>query len=136
MVNDDGERTGEYIRVLRSEKKGSDVNLATYLVIDAVDDCYDVALVVSNDTDLVLPIRLTRERFALAIGVAAPVYFRNRRPMAELESVADYTAHITRARQRCLKESQFPERIPIGEGRSLYRPPEWAPQQSSKGRDT
>ena len=45
------------VQVMKSEEKGSDVNLATYLLVDAFDDDYEAAVVVSNDSDLAEPIR-------------------------------------------------------------------------------
>ena len=49
--------------VLRTEEKGSDVNLATYLLLDAFDNDYDTAIVVSNDSDFIHPIEVVRRRF-------------------------------------------------------------------------
>ncbi|MEZ4553127.1 MAG: NYN domain-containing protein [Dehalococcoidia bacterium] len=115
-----------FAEVVRSEEKGSDVNLASYLLIDAIDGCYDVAVVISNDTDLVLPIQLARDRFGVAVGVAAPIYFRNRYPMVDLEEVADFKIHITRAHKAALRAAQFPEQIDLGDGSKIYRPPSWA----------
>lgn len=120
------DRSG-FADVIRSEEKGSDVNLASYLITDGFDGCYDVALVVSNDTDLVLPIAMTRERLAVTVGVAAPCYFRNRRPMLELEQVSDFTAHILRKHKSCLQACQFPETVKLGDGRTVFRPSRWAP---------
>lgn len=40
-----------YQRVIKTEEKGSDVNLATHLLIDGFDDAYELAVVVSNDSD-------------------------------------------------------------------------------------
>ena len=36
------------VQVMQSEEKGSDVNIATYLLVDAFDDDYEVAVVVST----------------------------------------------------------------------------------------
>lgn len=38
--------------VMRTEEKGSDVNLTTQLLVDAFDDAFDVAVIISNDGDL------------------------------------------------------------------------------------
>ena len=46
------------VDVIEQEEKGSDVNLASYLLVDAFAQEYDVAIVVSNDSDLVTPITL------------------------------------------------------------------------------
>ena len=49
--------------ILRTEEKRSDVNLATLLLIDCVDDVFDEAVVISNDSDLMLPIEYAIKRF-------------------------------------------------------------------------
>ncbi len=41
------------VRVIKSEEKGSDVNLATALLVDAYERDFEQAVVVSNDSDLV-----------------------------------------------------------------------------------
>lgn len=58
-----------FVRVLQTEEKGSDVNLATYLLLDAFKDAYDVAVVVSNDSDLREPIRVVRTELQRPVGV-------------------------------------------------------------------
>ena len=45
-----------YVRVLKSEEKGSDVNLASHLLIDAYRSDSDVVVIISNDSDLIFPI--------------------------------------------------------------------------------
>ena len=60
------------VAVLKTEEKGSDVNLATYLLMDAFDQDYELALVVSNDSDLVGPIEVVQRRFGLPVGVVNP----------------------------------------------------------------
>ena len=66
------------IRGQKPREKGSDVNLASYLLLDAFDRDYEVALVISNDSDLTHPIELVRERFGVRVGVAPPVLNRQR----------------------------------------------------------
>ena len=51
------------IKYERSREKGIDVKLATDLIIGAMDDKYDSAILVSSDTDLVPAIDLVRHRF-------------------------------------------------------------------------
>lgn len=107
------------------EEKGSDVNLASHLIIDASAGLFDVALVISNDTDLVEPIRLVRSRFRLRVGVAAPCFRRDRKPHHELERAADFTAHILRRNQSCLKASQFPHDLLLPDGSVVSCPDAW-----------
>jgi len=47
----------KYAKVIKTEEKGSDVNLATHLLHDAHMGRFDVAVVVSNDSDLLEPIK-------------------------------------------------------------------------------
>jgi len=60
------------VQVMKSEEKGSDVNLACYLLVDAFDDDYEAAVVVSNDSDLAEPIRLVRQKFGKKVLVPHP----------------------------------------------------------------
>ena len=41
-----------YVRVIKTEEKGSDVNLATHLLTDGFRGAYDIAVVITNDSDL------------------------------------------------------------------------------------
>jgi len=54
------------------EEKGSDVNLATRLLTDAMDEDFEQALVISNDSDLMEPIRVVKQKFNLPIVVVSP----------------------------------------------------------------
>ena len=60
------------VQVMKSEEKGSDVNIATYLLVDAFDDEYEAAVVVTNDSDLAEPIRLVRQKFKKKVLVLHP----------------------------------------------------------------
>ena len=60
------------VEVLRTEEKGTDVNLATFLMVDCCDDDFDEAVVISNDSDLATPVQMVRQRFNKRIGVISP----------------------------------------------------------------
>lgn len=74
----DGPRT---VEVLKTEEKGSDVNLATYLLLDAFRGDCEVAVVVTNDSDLREPINVVRHELGIPVGVANP-HPRHRRSRA------------------------------------------------------
>lgn len=57
-----------YAWVEKTEEKGSDVNLATRLLVDAAAGAFDLALVVSNDSDLEMPVRAVREIYGFPSG--------------------------------------------------------------------
>lgn len=61
-----------YVSVADREEKGSDVNVATHLLLDVLADppVLEAAIVVSNDSDLKVPIAQARMR--LPVGVVNP----------------------------------------------------------------
>jgi len=61
ITNPDGTSRIEKICVLKTEEKRSDVNIATHLVRDACLNKFDMAVLVSNDSDLLEPLRVLHE---------------------------------------------------------------------------
>ena len=59
----------KFVRVVRSEEKGSDVNLATHLISDAYEEAFDVAVLITNDSDLLAPVELVRNRLGKKVGI-------------------------------------------------------------------
>lgn len=60
------------VEVIKTEEKGSDVNLATYLLLDAFQDRCDTAVVISNDSDLAVPIRVAEQELGIRVGIVNP----------------------------------------------------------------
>jgi len=59
-----------FATVRKREEKGSDVNVATHLLTDVLGGRVDAAIVISNDSDLALPIRVARGH--VPVGVINP----------------------------------------------------------------
>lgn len=108
----------KYVRVIKTEEKGSDVNIATHLVNDGHNDRYQVAVIVSNDSDLVEPVKIVRQELKLPIGVLNPI---PKHPSHELQKVATFVKPI---RKGVLSASQFPTRLKDAAG-EFYKPPAW-----------
>lgn len=66
------------VRVLKTEEKGSDVNLASYLLLDAFRQDCEVAIVVSNDADLKTPIELAISELGIDVDVLNPHAWKRR----------------------------------------------------------
>ena len=64
--------SSRFAKVIKTEEKGSDVNLATYLLTDGFQKDYELAIVVSNDSDLMEPIKQVRAVLGLKVGVLNP----------------------------------------------------------------
>lgn len=60
------------VEVIKTEEKGSDVNLATQLLIDGMRGKYDMAVIISNDSDLLMPIEFITSDLKLPIGILNP----------------------------------------------------------------
>lgn len=58
------------VSYLHFEEKGSDVNVGTHLLLDVLDGHVDAVIVISNDSDLKLPIRTARQR--VPVGIVNP----------------------------------------------------------------
>ena len=102
--------------VIKTEEKGSDVNLATHLLHDAHRDRFDTAVVMSNDSDLLEPIRIVRRELNKKIGIINP---HGLHPSRELTRESDF---IKQLRDGVLQASQFPEvlRDAAGEFRNPF----------------
>ncbi|MFH0793784.1 MAG: NYN domain-containing protein, partial [bacterium] len=101
-----------------NEKK-SDVNLATHLIADAIDDIYDVAYVVSGDSDLSDAIRMVRRRYA---DKSVFVWFPPGRASTDLTSAASQSGIIGKKR---FSRNQLPPQIRKADGFILEKPAEW-----------
>ncbi len=93
-----------YARVVKTEEKGSDVNIATHLLHDAHMNRFDVAVVVSNDSDLLAPIKIVRYELNKRVGVLSPY----KRPSNVLRSHATFIKPI---RSGVLLQAQFPDKL-------------------------
>jgi hypothetical protein len=51
--------------VARREEKGSDVNVASHMLVDVLEGSMDAAVVVSNDSDLKMPVDVVRQHVPL-----------------------------------------------------------------------
>jgi uncharacterized LabA/DUF88 family protein len=105
-------------RVIKTEEKGSDVNIAAHMVNDGHKGRYEVAILISNDSDLVEPIRMVRNELRLPVGVLNPFITT---PSFELRKHASFVKPI---RKGVLAACQFPPTLEDRNG-TLYKPPAW-----------
>jgi hypothetical protein len=106
------------VRIWRTEEKGSDVNLATQLLIDSFKDNYEVAVIITNDTDLIAPIRFATQEMGKVVGILTPVP----NPSPVLTAVASFTRHI---REQHLAAAQFPDPLTLKNGKVQTKPSSW-----------
>ncbi len=104
------------VQVHAMEEKGSDVNLACHLVNDAWAGKFDAAVVISNDTDLVEPIRIVTQELKKNVLILSTSIFGASPP---LQKVATSVVHIHNSH---LKAAQFPAAITAT---SIVKPASW-----------
>ncbi|HET7589272.1 MAG TPA: NYN domain-containing protein [Solirubrobacterales bacterium] len=105
------------VRVLKTEEKGSDVNLASYLLLDAFRGDCDVAVVVSNDADLKTPIELAIAELGIQVGVLNPHPPKKR-------SLDLRPTFFKQLRRGPIEASQFEPILSDGQG-EIRRPDGW-----------
>ena len=107
-----------------SEEKGSDVNLATMLLVDAFKGDFEQAVVISDDSDLKLPIQMVIQELGLTVGVLNPQQKPaqpNLPRASQLQSVASFYRVL---RLGPLMGSQFPKTLTDTIG-TITKPPTW-----------
>jgi len=102
----------------RSEEKGTDVNLAAHLVNDAHRDRFELALVVSNDSDLAGAISMVRNELGKPVGVFTP---HRATPSVTLRKTASFFREIKKAH---LRASLLPNSLTDAAG-SFTKPLSW-----------
>jgi len=109
----------QYVEVHDTEEKGSDVNIASHLLNDAFRGRFDVALIMSQDTDLCEPLRMVKHDLKKTVGV---VWSESNMPGKRHKKVTDFIRH---ANSSVLKRCQFDD-IVIGKGgMKIKKPSEW-----------
>ncbi|CAN5765877.1 hypothetical protein BH23CHL4_BH23CHL4_22380 [soil metagenome] len=104
--------------VVIPEEKGSDVNLATFLVADGFRNLFDTAIVVSNDSDLAVPVKLVCDEIHKPITLLNPQVSRAWH-LTQIENVT-----YRRVTQRALAASQFPDQLNDDHGH-ISKPETW-----------
>jgi len=109
------------VQVFGMEEKGSDVNLAVHLVNDAWAKRFEAAVVISNDTDLVEPIRIVSKELGLPVCLLSPPTRFGCAPKP-LAAVSSSVRHINRSH---LNTALFPDPLPLADGTTLAKPVGW-----------
>ena len=104
--------------VIKIEEKGSDVNLASFLLADGFRGEYEAAVVLSNDSDLTLSIEVVTRELGLPVGLLNP----HERFSVQLSQVATFKKKI---RTGVLRDSQFPDVVLDAAEREIRKPAGW-----------
>jgi hypothetical protein len=93
--------------VRQVEEKGSDVNLASWMLVDAMSDNVDLSVILTNDSDQVGPLNLMKEVLNKNFGIIFPT--SSTKSSKELKQTKPLvTLHLT---GNLLLQSQFPSEL-------------------------
>lgn len=109
------------VEVVKTEEKGSDVNLATLLVADAFRQDAESFVVISNDSDLEEPLRVVRHELGFNLGIINP-HPPQKRSRALLRCDPTFFKQL---RANALAQSQLPSPIMDADGRLIHKPAGW-----------
>jgi hypothetical protein len=114
------------VKVVKNEEKGSDVNLATHLLIDAFTKDFEAAVVITNDSDLAEPIHQVRKLFKYRVTILHSCSRSGRGPSIDLrKAVGLRGGSIPLVVQEAhLAASQFPPTLTDAHG-TFHRPASW-----------
>ncbi len=108
------------VRVRKTEEKGSDVNLASYMVFDACRDDADLYVLMSNDSDFAAMLAIINDELDKKWALLSPVDNPNQRLLA-LNPVL-----IKRIRRGALLASRFPDELHSETYGTLRCPETWS----------
>lgn len=111
-------RRHPYANALITEEKSTDVAIGAHLVHDAVTKAINVAVLISNDSDLQVPINMARE-----VGVRVVLVNPHRHAGQSDHLEGDERRNLT---VRHLRKSQLSFTVVADDGSLITRPKEWA----------
>jgi hypothetical protein len=107
------------VQVIKTEEKGSDVNLACWMLLDGFKGRTETAVVVSNDSDLEEPVIVARSELGLRVGVLNP------HPRHKRSRVLSRDAHFVKEIPgSALAACQFPATLIDSHG-TFGKPAKW-----------
>ncbi|MFI8634211.1 NYN domain-containing protein [Microbacterium sp. NPDC077663] len=113
---------GSLIRVAvrKTEEKGSDVNLAVRMLLDAHRNAADLYCMLTNDSDQVTTIRTLQEEVGVDVGWISPM--PTLRQSKDLKKTQP--SHVACISAEDLMASQLPDEVQNGQ-QTLRRPARW-----------
>lgn len=112
-------RGAKTVEVIRTEEKGSDVNLAFRLLWDAFAGRCGAQVLISDDSDACETIRIAHDELGMRVGVVNP---HRRQPSRLLNAKADFTKQVS---VTALAASQFPDPVIQVGHKPLFKPATW-----------
>lgn len=105
--------------VARREEKGSDVNVASHLLIDVLTEAVDAAVVISNDSDLAYAVTFARGRVAIGLVNRTKGYRAGKLAGDHTDGVGDHWWY------QMQPSDWYHHQLPTTVGQRIIKPAEW-----------
>lgn len=105
--------------VMKTEEKGTDVNLAVHMVADAFQDKFDIAMLFSNDSDMATAVKITTSVCNKSVGLYID------RKAVSFKVLRDNSTYISRITPNRLKACQLTDCISTADGQTIKKPQDW-----------
>jgi len=107
------------VDVIKTEEKGTDVNLAVQMAVDAIRNDFDYAMLFSNDSDMEYAVQIASRECKKKVGL----YIARKAVLSKvLKENVSYIRSITPA---ILAAHQFPDEIKTSSDRVIKKPKDW-----------
>jgi len=107
------------VEVIKTEEKGTDVNLAVQMAVDAMQDKFDYAMLFSNDSDMSYSVQIAVNDCKKKVGLYIA------RDAISHKVLKENACYIRRLTQTLLASHQFPDEIKTKTGRVIKEPKDW-----------
>jgi uncharacterized LabA/DUF88 family protein len=105
------------VRVQLPEEKGSDVNLASHLLCDGFSGLFDIAVLITSDSDFIEPIKMVRDRLGKRVVVFSP--------SGKCQRLRDLLKEdVKTSWRKAIRDSQFPSQLRDSKG-LFSKPKDW-----------
>jgi len=108
------------VQILKAEEKGSDVNLASFLLKDCFKNDFDEAVVISNDSDLTTPIEIVVKDCGKPVTVINP----HRKEYVSRQLIGAASNFYPSINFSAYRKSQFLDSMTDSNG-TFTKPPTW-----------
>ncbi len=106
------------VDVIKTEEKGTDVNLAVHMVADAFQDKFDCAMLFSNDSDMSTAVKIVTQTCKKTVGLYID------RKAVSFKVLRDYATYVSRITPTRLKNNQL-DAIICSSNQVIAKPEDW-----------
>lgn len=107
------------IEVIKTEEKGTDVNLAVQMAVDAIRNRFDYAMLFSNDSDMAYSVQIAAKECNKKVGLYIDTKAKSFRVLRE------NVCYVRKLTQSYFAKHQFPDKIETPTGRIINKPQGW-----------